>query len=58
LRAGRITIIVAHRFSMVRDAGLVVVMVDGRAVEQGSHAQLLEKDGLCAPLVRTQAFAL
>jgi subfamily B ATP-binding cassette protein MsbA len=57
LRAGRTTIIVAHRLSTVRDADLVVVMADGRAVEQGSHAELLASDGLYARLVRSQAFA-
>jgi subfamily B ATP-binding cassette protein MsbA len=56
LRAGRTTIIVAHRLSTVRDADLVVVMADGRAIEQGSHAELLAKDGAYARLVRSQAF--
>lgn len=57
LRQGRTTIIVAHRLSTVRDADLVVVMADGRAVEQGTHAGLLLQDGLYARLVRTQEFA-
>jgi subfamily B ATP-binding cassette protein MsbA len=56
LRAGRTTIIVAHRLSTVRDADLVVVMADGRAVEQGSHAELMARDGTYARLVRSQAF--
>ena len=57
LRQGRTTIVVAHRLSTVRDADLVVVMADGRAVEQGTHAELMELDGLYARLVRTQALA-
>lgn len=57
LRQGRTTIVIAHRLSTVRDADLVVVMQDGRAVERGSHADLLDQDGLYARLVRTQALA-
>jgi subfamily B ATP-binding cassette protein MsbA len=57
LRRGRTTIIVAHRLSTVRDADLVVAMDDGRAVEQGTHAELLARDGLFARLVGSQALA-
>jgi subfamily B ATP-binding cassette protein MsbA len=56
LRAGRTTIVVAHRLSTVRDADLVVAMADGVMVEQGTHAELMGLDGLYARLVRTQAF--
>ncbi len=57
LRAGRTTIVVAHRLSTVRDADLVVAVADGVVMEQGSHAELLALDGLYARLVRTQALA-
>jgi len=57
LRQGRTTIVIAHRLSTVRDADLVVVMQDGRAVERGNHAALLDQDGLYARLVRSQALA-
>ena len=57
LRAGRTTIVVAHRLSTVRDADLVIAMADGCAVERGTHAELLTRDGLYARLVRTQALA-
>ncbi len=57
LRQGRTTIIVAHRLSTVRDADLVVVLAEGAAVEQGTHAALLARGGLYARLVRTQALA-
>ena len=57
LRAGRTTVVVAHRLSTVRDADLVVVMADGAAVEQGTHAELLARNGLYARLVRTQGLA-
>ncbi len=55
LRQGRTTIVIAHRLSTVRDADLVVVVNEGRAVEQGTHAALLEQNGLYARLVRSQA---
>jgi subfamily B ATP-binding cassette protein MsbA len=55
LRQGRTTIVIAHRLSTVRDADLVVAMADGRAVEQGTHAELLGRDGLYARLVRSQS---
>jgi subfamily B ATP-binding cassette protein MsbA len=55
LRLGRTTVVVAHRLSTVRDADLIVVMADGCVVEQGTHAELLERDGAFARLVRAQA---
>ena len=54
LREGRTTIVVAHRLSTVRDADQVVVMNEGSAIERGSHAGLLDQDGLYARLVRSQ----
>jgi subfamily B ATP-binding cassette protein MsbA len=56
LRAGRTTLVIAHRLSTVRDADLIVAMENGRAVEQGDHAALMSAGGLYARLVRTQAF--
>jgi subfamily B ATP-binding cassette protein MsbA len=57
LRQGRTTIVVAHRLSTVRDADLIVVMSDGRAVEHGTNTQLIAADGAFARLVRAQALA-
>ncbi|RUM37901.1 MAG: ABC transporter ATP-binding protein [Desulfobulbus sp.] len=54
VRAGfsdRTSLIIAHRLSTVRRADRVVVMARGRVVEQGSHEQLMEKNGLYADLV-------
>ncbi|MBV8612679.1 MAG: ABC transporter ATP-binding protein [Acetobacteraceae bacterium] len=54
LREGRTTIVVAHRLSTVRDADLIVVLADGRVVEQGTHASLLAEGGLYARLLGSQ----
>ena len=44
-----------HRFSTVRFADRIVVLDGGRLVEIGSHAELLEADGLYAKMFNTQA---
>lgn len=54
---GGITILVSHRFSTVRVADHIVVLRDGQVTEQGSHAELMDHDGLYAELFRLQARA-
>jgi ATP-binding cassette subfamily B protein len=53
--AGTITLLISHRFSTVRMADLIVVLADGRILEQGSHAGLMRRDGLYAELYRLQS---
>jgi ATP-binding cassette subfamily B protein len=54
---GRITILVSHRFSTVRMAGLIVVLDGARVVEMGTHDALMAKRGQYAQLYGIQAAA-
>jgi ATP-binding cassette subfamily B protein len=54
LTKGRTTIAIAHRLSTLREADRIMVFDRGRLVEQGSHEELLAKDGQYANLVRIQ----
>lgn len=51
---GRTTIIISHRVSSVKNAGQIVVMDDGRIVEQGKHQQLMDKKGVYYELYQKQ----
>ena len=51
---GRTSFIVAHRLSTIREADVILVMRDGRIVEQGDHTSLLAKGGFYASLYRSQ----
>lgn len=54
LMKGRTSFIIAHRLSTIRDADLILVMKDGDIIEQGTHDELLEKDGFYAKLYNSQ----
>ncbi len=54
LMEGRTVIIIAHRLSTLRDADKIVVIKDGKVVEDGSHEALLALDGVYAQLHRLQ----
>ncbi len=55
LMRGRTTVVVAHRLSTIRSADRIAVLDDGWLLELGTHAELLEADGLYAHLWRLQA---
>jgi ATP-binding cassette subfamily C protein len=44
--SGRTTLIIAHRLSAVRQADRILVFENGRVVEAGAHAELIEREGL------------
>jgi ATP-binding cassette subfamily B protein len=54
LLAGRTSLVIAHRLSTILAADQILVLDEGRLVEQGTHAELLEKGGLYAHLYETQ----
>ncbi|RJF41874.1 ABC transporter ATP-binding protein [Actinomyces sp. 2119] len=54
LRQGRTSFIIAHRLSTIRDADTILVMEHGDIVEQGGHAELLERGGAYARLYAAQ----
>jgi subfamily B ATP-binding cassette protein MsbA len=54
LIAGRTTLVIAHRLSTVRNAHRIIVIADGRIVETGSHASLLQQNGLYRRLYEMQ----
>lgn len=54
LMQGRTSFIIAHRLSTIRDADLILVMKDGDIIEQGTHEELLAKNGFYAELYNSQ----
>jgi ATP-binding cassette subfamily B protein len=55
LMAGRMAVVISHRFSTVRMADRIVVLSEGRVVEEGSHQALVGQRGLYAELFEMQA---
>ena len=54
LAKNRTTLIIAHRLSTIRAAGRILVVSDGRIAEQGTHDELIAKNGIYANLCRTK----
>ncbi|MBP5331902.1 MAG: ABC transporter ATP-binding protein [Lachnospiraceae bacterium] len=54
LTVGRTSFVIAHRLSTIRNADVILVMRDGDIVEQGSHEELLAKNGFYAELYNSQ----
>ena len=54
MMTGRTSFIVAHRLSTIQSADLILVMKDGNIIEQGTHTELLEKNGFYAELYNAQ----
>lgn len=54
LMEGRTSFVVAHRLSTIRNASLILVMKDGKIIEQGTHEALLEKGGFYSKLYNSQ----
>jgi ATP-binding cassette subfamily B protein len=54
LSQGRTTLVIAHRLSTIRNADKIIVMDRGRAVDEGTHEELLERGGIYADLYRLQ----
>jgi len=50
---GRTSFVIAHRLSTITNADRIVVIHDGRIVEQGRHEELLEKQGMYYELYKT-----
>ena len=54
LMEGRTSFIVAHRLSTIQNADVILVMKDGKIIEQGNHEELLAKQGFYANLYQSQ----
>ena len=54
LMRGRTSFVIAHRLSTIKEADVILVMKDGDIIEQGSHEELIAKDGFYASLYNSQ----
>jgi len=54
LMAGRTSFVIAHRLSTIKNADLILCLKDGDIVEQGTHDELMKKNGFYADLYNSQ----
>ena len=54
LMEGRTSFVIAHRLSTIRDADLILVMDEGKVIEQGTHEELIKENGFYADLYNSQ----
>jgi ABC-type multidrug transport system fused ATPase/permease subunit len=52
--AGRTSFVIAHRLSTIKDADRILVLSEGRLAEEGSHDELIKRDGLYSGLYSLQ----
>ena len=56
LLEGRTSVVIAHRLSTIHNADKIIVVDHGRIAEQGTHNELIAKNGIYAKLIEMQSF--
>ena len=56
LLVGRTSVVIAHRLSTIHNADRIIVIDHGRIAEQGTHNELMARNGIYAKLIEMQSF--